>query len=42
MTGRPLAQKTIGIIGGSSNVATGEYYKLLNEAANRRLGVSSA
>ena len=38
MPSRPLAQKTIGILGGSSNVATGEYYRLLNEAANRRLG----
>lgn len=35
---RPLKQKTIGILGGSSNVATAEYYRLLNAAANRRLG----
>lgn len=36
--GRPLAQRTIGVLGGASNVATGEYYKFLNEAANDRLG----
>lgn len=35
---RPLRQKTIGILGGCSNVATGEYYKFLNAAVNRRLG----
>jgi aspartate racemase len=35
---RPLQQKTIGILGGSSNVATAEYYRLLNAAANQRLG----
>ncbi|CTQ48287.1 aspartate/glutamate racemase family protein [Jannaschia donghaensis] len=35
---RPLRQKTIGILGGSSNVATGEYYKFLNQAVNRRVG----
>ena len=38
MTARPLPQKTIGILGGSSNVATGEYYRLLNAIANERLG----
>jgi len=35
---RPFRQKTIGILGGASNVATGEYYKFLNAAVNRRLG----
>jgi len=35
---RPLRQKTIGILGGCSDVATGEYYKFLNAAVNRRLG----
>lgn len=35
---RPLRQKTIGILGGSSNVSTGEYYRFLNAAVNRRLG----
>jgi len=35
---RPLAQKTIGILGGMSNQATGEYYRLLNERLNARLG----
>lgn len=38
MTARPFPQRTIGLLGGSSNVATGEYYKLLNEAVNERLG----
>ena len=38
MTERPLRQKTIGLLGGSSNVATVEYYRFLNEAVNRRLG----
>jgi aspartate racemase len=28
---RPLSQKTIGVLGGMSNQATGEYYRLLNE-----------
>ncbi|WP_179378883.1 aspartate/glutamate racemase family protein [Jannaschia marina] len=37
-TPRPLRQKTIGILGGASNVATGEYYRFLNDAMNRRLG----
>ncbi len=35
---RPWAQKTIGILGGMSNQATGEYYRLLNEGLNARLG----
>ncbi len=35
---RPLEQFTIGILGGCSNVATGEYYKLINSAANQKLG----
>jgi aspartate racemase len=35
---RPLAQKVIGILGGMSNQATGEYYRMLNERLNQRLG----
>lgn len=35
---RPLAQKTIGVLGGMSNQATAEYYRLLNERLNARLG----
>lgn len=35
---RPLPQKTIGILGGMSNQATSEYYRLLNERLNARLG----
>ena len=35
---RPLPQKTIGILGGASNVATGEYYRTINAIANERLG----
>jgi len=35
---RPLAQPTIGILGGSSNQATAEYYRMLNEQLNARLG----
>ena len=35
---RPLTQKTIGILGGMSNQATGEYYRMLNERLNVRLG----
>ena len=35
---RPLRQRTIGILGGMSNQATGEYYRLLNESLNARLG----
>ncbi len=30
--------KTIGIIGGSSDVATAEYYKLINAGIKQRLG----
>ncbi len=35
---RPLPQKTIGVLGGMSNQATGEYYRLLNRQLNARLG----
>jgi len=35
---RPLNQRTIGLLGGCSNVATGEYYKLLNNAVNQSIG----
>jgi len=35
---RPLKQRTIGLLGGCSNVATGEYYKFLNSAVNEKLG----
>jgi aspartate racemase len=35
---RPLLQKTIGILGGMSNQATGEYYRLVNKKLNDRLG----
>ncbi len=35
---RPLPQKTIGILGGMSNQATGEYYRLLNKQLNESLG----
>ena len=35
---RPLRQRTVGILGGMSNQATGEYYRLLNEGLNARLG----
>ncbi len=38
MQKRPLNQKLIGILGGSSNVATELYYRYLNETANARLG----
>ncbi|MEM6886954.1 MAG: amino acid racemase [Pseudomonadota bacterium] len=38
MLNRPLKQKTIGLLGGCSNVATGEYYRFLNDAVNARLG----
>ena len=38
MIKRPLSQKTIGLLGGCSNVATGEYYKILNAEVNARLG----
>ena len=35
---RPLRQRTIGVLGGMSNQATGEYYRLLNERLNARHG----
>jgi aspartate racemase len=35
---RPLPQKTIGVLGGMSDQATGEYYRLLNKRLNARLG----
>ena len=35
---RPLRQRTIGVLGGMSNQATGEYYRLLNEGLNAHLG----
>lgn len=35
---RPLKQKTIGVLGGMSNQATGEYYRMLNEHLNRVFG----
>jgi len=35
---RPLKQKTIGILGGCSDVATVEYYKFLNALANEAFG----
>lgn len=38
MTPRPLPQKTIGLLGGSSNIATMEYYRFLNDGVNTRLG----
>ncbi len=38
MDKRPLPQKTIGLLGGCSNIATGEYYKFLNDEVNARLG----
>ena len=38
MIERPLMQRTIGLLGGCSNVATGEYYKMLNGEVNSRLG----
>ncbi|PWC77227.1 amino acid racemase [Azospirillum sp. TSH64] len=37
-TVRPLPQKIIGVLGGMSNQATGEYYRLLNDGLNARLG----
>ncbi|HCD26488.1 MAG TPA: aspartate racemase [Gammaproteobacteria bacterium] len=38
MRTKPLQQKIIGVLGGCSNVATAEYYRLLNEFVNTRLG----
>ncbi|MCG5241977.1 aspartate/glutamate racemase family protein [Azospirillum doebereinerae] len=35
---RPLPQKTIGILGGMSDQATAEYYRLLNAGLNARYG----
>ncbi len=35
---RPLPQKVIGILGGMSNQATTEYYRMLNERLNAELG----
>ncbi|GEB37744.1 aspartate racemase [Gluconacetobacter liquefaciens] len=35
---RPLRQKIIGILGGMSNQATGEYYRMLNERLNQHFG----
>lgn len=35
---RPAPMKTIGILGGMSNQATAEYYRMINEAVNERLG----
>jgi len=35
---RPLSQKTVGVLGGMSNQATAEYYRLLNERLNEQLG----
>ncbi|MCE2928972.1 MAG: amino acid racemase [Candidatus Caenarcaniphilales bacterium] len=35
---RPLKQKTIGILGGMSNQATAEYYRMINSAVNDSLG----
>lgn len=35
---RPLQQKVIGVLGGMSNQATGEYYRMLNERLNKHLG----
>ncbi|WP_113154806.1 aspartate/glutamate racemase family protein [Nitratireductor sp. OM-1] len=35
---RPLSQKVIGILGGMSNQATGEYYRMLNERLNQEYG----
>lgn len=35
---RPMKQKTIGLLGGCSNVATEQYYRMLNVGVNARLG----
>lgn len=37
-TPRPLPQKTIGILGGMSDQATAEYYRLINAGLNARYG----
>lgn len=34
--------KTIGVLGGMSSVASGEYYRRLNEGVNAQLGGHSA
>ncbi len=38
MSNRPLKQKTIGILGGMSNQATAEYYRMINDGVNESLG----
>ena len=35
---RPIRLRTIGILGGMSDQATTEYYRLINQAVNQRLG----
>ncbi|WP_198526437.1 hypothetical protein [Halarcobacter anaerophilus] len=35
---RPIKMKTIGILGGMSNEATAEYYKMINAEVNKCLG----
>jgi aspartate racemase len=35
---RPIHLRTIGILGGMSDQATAEYYRLINHAVNQRLG----
>jgi aspartate racemase len=35
---RPSKMKTIGILGGMSNQATSEYYRMINDMVNQRLG----
>ena len=35
---RPTQMKTIGILGGMSNQATAEYYRIINELVNQKLG----
>lgn len=35
---RPTKMKTIGILGGMSNQATAEYYRMINQLVNERLG----
>lgn len=37
-TQRPLPQRTIGVLGGMSNQATGEYYRLINDKLNAHYG----
>ncbi len=34
----PIHQKTIGVLGGCSDVATAEYYSMINDEVNRRSG----